>query len=513
MEIPKPIVLVILDGWGYREEKSHNAIASAKTPQWDTWWSKYPHTLLDASGEQVGLPMHQMGNSEVGHMHIGAGRIIPQDFTRINEAITHHLFKRSDVLCNLISEAKNSSKKIHVMGLLSDGGVHSHENHLFEFLTLCHELNFNNVSLHLFLDGRDVPPQSAELSLTKLHEHLIKHPVGKVHSLSGRYYAMDRDKRWERTATVYQLLTEGISSFHFETPVEALQFYYKKNILDEFFPPTVIGTPSLIEPGDSIFFFNFRADRARQLTQAFVDEHFDGFIRNKHPKFNHFVTMTNYGKKIQTDVVFPQLSLKNTLGEVLSKAGLTQLRVAETEKYAHVTFFLNGGCEKIFEGEERILIPSPHVATYDLMPNMSAEEMTQVLLKAIKSEAYDVIICNFANADMVGHTGNFEACVQAIECLDQCLQQLGQAIFETKGALLITADHGNAEAMYDEVSKQAHTAHTCEPVPFIYIGEENYRSTQTRGNLIDIAPTILSLLEIEIPKEMTGKILLVKSNE
>ncbi|KTC78055.1 2,3-bisphosphoglycerate-independent phosphoglycerate mutase [Legionella brunensis] len=510
MQKNAPLVLIILDGWGYREETTHNAIALANTPQWDQWWSTYPHILLDASGHQVGLPDAQMGNSEVGHMHIGAGRIIPQDFTRINDAILNGEFVSNPIFLELIQAMKLQGKRLHVMGLLSPGGVHSHENHLFAFLALCHEHNFRDVCLHLFLDGRDTPPQSALQSLQRLNLHLAKYPVATINSITGRYFAMDRDQRWERIAPVYRLLTEGQSNFQFATAEAAIESFYAEKKFDEFVPPTRIGDYHPIEEGDAIFFFNFRADRARQLTQSFVNEFFDGFIRTKQPLLSHFVTMTQYAKNLITECAFPPMILKNTLGELFANAGLNQLRIAETEKYAHVTFFFNGGSEHVFANEDRVLIPSPRVATYDLLPEMSAPELTHALVDAINSEAYDVVICNYANADMVGHTGDLNATVKAIECLDKCLHNVWQAISEKGGAMLITADHGNAEAMFDETTSQAHTAHTCQPVPFLFIGDK-WHFTHSQGSLIDVAPTMLALLGIEKPGEMTGEALLAEN--
>lgn len=508
MQRCKPLVLMILDGWGYREEIAHNAIALAHTPQWDEWL-KHPHAMLDASGYSVGLPKQQMGNSEVGHMHIAAGRVIPQDLTRINDAIASGEFAKNKVLLRLIQDAKRKNKNIHVLGLLSPGGVHSHETHLFAFLALCCAQHFKNVHLHLFLDGRDVPPQSAAHSIARLDEQLKQYPVAQISSISGRFFAMDRDRRWERVASVYRLLTEADSPFHFKTAEEALKAFYADHILDEFIPPTLIGLSCPIEDGDSVFFFNFRADRARQLTQAFIGHSFEGFAREKKPLLAHFVSMTHYAKNFDNESVFQPLRLPHTLGEMIANHGLSQLRLAETEKYAHVTFFFNGGLDKPFPNEDRILIPSPPVSTYDLQPQMSAFELTHQLTEAIQHSAYDVIICNYANADMVGHTGNLQATIQAIECLDQCLRTVWQALVEQDGVLLITADHGNAEAMFDEQTNQAHTAHTSQPVPFLCLGN-NWQFAHTKGSLIDVAPTVLAVLGIEKPKEMTGQSLLVQ---
>ena len=507
----KPLVLLILDGWGYKEATSYNAIASAHTPQWDEWWKSRPHMLLDASGHQVGLPDLQMGNSEVGHMHIGAGRVIFQDFTRINEAISSGEFSRSSVFLQVIDDMKAANKTLHIMGLLSPGGVHSHENHLFAFLALCQQKNFNNVCLHLFLDGRDTPPQSALASIATLNQHLDKYPVATIASISGRYFAMDRDNRWERVAPVYHLLTQAENPVHFADAETAINSFYHEKIYDEFIPPTLIGKGKKINDGDSVFFFNFRADRARQLTEAFINNDFKGFTRARQPTLAHFVSMTRYAEQLATECAFPPIAMHNTFGEVIAAQGLSQLRIAETEKYAHVTFFFNGGSEQVFPHEDRVLIPSPQVATYDLMPEMSAPELTRALTEAINSDAYDVIICNYANADMVGHSGNFKATVAAIECLDRCMRDIWQALEKKQGSLFITADHGNAEAMFDEKSNQIHTAHTCEPVPLLYIGE-GWHFKNTKGSLVDIAPTLLQLLDVRPPAEMTGNALLVENH-
>jgi len=511
MQQKKPLVLMILDGWGYDENDAHNAIAAAKTPQWDEWWNTRPHMLLDASGLEVGLPDSQMGNSEVGHMHIGSGRVIYQDFTRINEAINSNEFAQNPIFLELINTLKASNKTLHIMGLLSPGGVHSHQNHLFAFLALCHQHNFTNIRLHLFLDGRDTPPQSALSSIDALNRILELHPVAKIASITGRYFAMDRDTRWERVSPVYHLLTEGKSNYHFDDTSTAIKSFYDDRKDDEFIPPTLIGDISEIKDGDAIFFFNFRSDRARQLTQTFIDESFEGFIRNKIPRLSHFVSMTSYSKKLPTEIAFGPVSLHNSFGEVIADHGLSQLRIAETEKYAHVTFFFNGGSEQVFANEDRILIPSPPVATYDLLPQMSAPELTRSLVDAINSDAYDVIICNYANADMVGHTGDFDATIQAIECLDLCMHQVWEALSKKGGALVITADHGNAESMFDEITNQAHTAHTCQPVPLLYIGGDWHFKDDVKGSLVDIAPTLLALLDIKQPVEMTGHSLLVKN--
>ena len=502
-----PVVLIILDGWGYREDPAHNAIAAAHTPQWNQWWQTCPHILLNASGTDVGLPDGQMGNSEVGHMHIGAGRQVLQDLTFINDAIEHNTFANNTVLVNMITDMQQTKHAIHVMGLLSPGGVHSHQEHLFAFLSICEQLKFSNVYLHLFLDGRDTPPKQAQDNIKALQETLKHYPVATIASISGRYWAMDRDKRWPRIATVYNLLTEGYSEQHFESAEAAIDAYYTQGLSDEFIPPTRIGQPVPITSGDTVFYFNFRADRAKQLTQAFIDPNFKGFERHVCPKLAAFVSMTSYDEALPTQVVFPQRTLHSTLGEVIAKSGLSQLRIAETEKYAHVTFFFNGGSLRKFAQEDRLLIPSPNIKTYDLQPEMSAPALTEALIEAIESHRYDVIICNYANADMVGHSGDFNATVLAIEAIDQALYAVGLAIKKAHGHLFITADHGNAECMFDNTTNQAHTAHTCQPVPLVYVGDPERYFKPGPGTLIDVAPTLLSLLNIPAPKEMTGHVL------
>lgn len=504
-----PLVLMILDGWGYSEEIAHNAIAAAHTPQWDTWWKTCPRILLDASGLPVGLPDAQMGNSEVGHMHIGAGRIIQQDYTQINAACENGEFAKNPVFLDAINDLKQRNHALHILGLLSSGGVHSHEEHLFAFLKLCAEQQFSNVYLHLFLDGRDTSPQSAGASLEKLQATLMTYPVATISSITGRYYAMDRDQRWQRVEPVYCMLTEPPSTIKYASAQEAVTDFYQQHIFDEFIPPTQIGVGREIRDGDSVFFFNFRADRARELTQALIADEFTGFSRAKKPTIAQFISMTSYSKTLATRSAFPGGVLHNTLGEVLAKNGLQQLRAAETEKYAHVTFFLNGGSEQPFAHEERILVNSPKVATYDLQPEMSAPELTCAIIAAIQQNKYDVIICNYANADMVGHTGDFDATVKAIECLDQAMSTIWQALSRVNGQLVITADHGNAESMFDDTTHQAHTAHTSQPVPLLYVGKKEWRAATLTGSLIDVAPTLLALLGITPPPEMTGHVLLV----
>jgi 2,3-bisphosphoglycerate-independent phosphoglycerate mutase len=518
MSKKSPLVLMILDGWGYSEKIDHNAISSSKKPQWDAWWKTCPHTLLNASGQPVGLPTSQMGNSEVGHMHIGAGRIIPQDFTRINEAIENGEFAKNPVFLKTINDCKHTKSALHILGLLSPGGVHSHEQHLFSFLSLCAQEGFSNLYLHLFLDGRDTPPQSALKSMNALQAHLstlsslYKKTIACIASITGRYYALDRDKRWERVAPVYTLLTQHEAAT-FDSAANAIDHFYQQGIFDEFIPPTRIGSSQPIQDGDAVFFFNFRADRARELTEALISDSFSGFSRHIKPAISTFISMTPYSKSLATDIAFPNMKLENTLGEVLANHGLSQLRIAETEKYAHVTFFLNGGMEAPFPNETRLLIKSPQVSTYDLQPEMSAPELTKSLVQAIEANRYDVIICNYANADMVGHTGDFKACVLAIECLDSAMKTVWEALNKVGGQLLITADHGNAECLFDDETHQPHTAHTNEPVPFVYVGHKHYKTTTSLGSLIDVAPTVLTLLNLTPPIEMTGHTLLVDAHE
>lgn len=503
----RPLVLMILDGFGHRQATAYNAIHAAKTPQWDEWWATCPHLLLDASGTAVGLPPDQMGNSEVGHMHISAGRVIFQELTEINEAIRTQTFDHNPVFNDTLSHLAQTDGALHVMGLLSDGGVHSHIDHLIAFLALCAKKSFHRVFLHLFLDGRDTPPKSALHYLHHLQDALRHFPVATIASLSGRYYAMDRDQRWERIEPVYRLITAGLADHHAPHAEEALGQAYQAGLTDEFIPPTRIGPAHPIQAGDACFFINFRADRARQLTEAFLSPSFNAFQRLDVPLYT-FISMTAYATTLPTRIVFPKKTLHETLGEVIATAGLRQLRLAETEKYAHVTFFFNGGVETPFPLEERRLIPSPKVKTYDLKPEMSAELLTTTLIEAILSEQYDVIICNYANADMVGHTGDFHAAILAIEALDRAMQQVGEALRQVDGRLCITADHGNAECMFDEQTQQPHTAHTHERVPFLCV-DPTLRATAALGTLSDVAPTVLYLLNLPIPANMTGTVRLV----
>lgn len=504
---PKPIVLAILDGWGYSDLQNNNAIAQANTPHWDKWWNTCPQTLLNSSGFNVGLPDNQMGNSEVGHMHLGAGRLIYQDLTRIDQAIQNGQFYQNSVLLKAFHEAQQANRAVHILGLLSPGGVHSHEQHIQAIVELAAQQGVSQLYVHAFLDGRDTPPRSAETSLRALQDKLNTLRIGKIASICGRYYAMDRDQRWERTKQTYDMLISGKATYKADDAISALHMAYTRNESDEFVQPTLLNSFKPMANNDIIIFMNFRADRARQLTRAIIQDNFSHFLRNKKINPSHFITLTQYADDIPSEIAFPPDNLVNTLGEIFEEKGLKQLRIAETEKYAHVTFFFNGGREKPFSHETRILISSPKVATYDLQPEMSAPELTNTLIKAIETQHYDVIICNYANADMVGHSGNLKATIQAIECIDVCLGKLVVALQKVGGELLITADHGNAEWMFDEKTKQAHTAHTTSPVPFIYIGR-SAKIAKENGSLIDVAPTILYLLDLPKPTVMTGSSLL-----
>jgi|SRR5579885_1044773 2,3-bisphosphoglycerate-independent phosphoglycerate mutase len=504
---PRPLALIILDGWGYRKETDANAIAAAHKPNWDNLWSRYPHSLISGSGRCVGLPDGQMGNSEVGHLNMGAGRIVHQDLTRIDLAIDSGEFFENKILTDAIHTARQTGKSVHVMGLLSSGGVHSHEKHIHALVTLAASLKTRSLYLHAFLDGRDTPPRSAMTSIDALETHCRKQNCGKIASLIGRYYAMDRDKRWERIHKAYDLLVSGKADFHAATAREGLELAYARGESDEFVHATCIHAdnehPVTINDGDVVIFMNFRADRAREITMSLIEPEFHGFIREKQPQLGMFVCLSEYDNRFHVPVAFPPQPMNNLLGEYVSQVGLKQLRIAETEKYAHVTFFFNGGIEHPYPGEDRILIPSPKVATYDLQPQMSAPELTERLVLEIKSKQYDMIICNFANPDMVGHTGNFAAAVKAIETIDQCLGQIIKALQDVGGELLITADHGNAELMYDYQHNQPHTAHTSDPVPFIFMGR-NANIVKEDGKLSDIAPTMLYLMGLPKPEEMTG---------
>lgn len=507
----KPMVLVILDGYGYREDQQDNAILNAKRPVMNRLWDAYPHTLISASGLDVGLPEGQMGNSEVGHVNLGAGRIVYQDLTRLDKEIKEGDFFNNAALIRAVDDAVAAGKAVHIMGLMSPGGVHSHEDHIMAMIELATQRGAETLYLHAFLDGRDTPPRSAESTLKRFNDRFAALGKGRIASLIGRYYAMDRDNRWDRVELAYNLLTEAQGEFRADNAVDGLQAAYARGENDEFVKPTVIravGQPdAALQDGDALIFMNFRADRARQITRAFTNADFDGFARHKTVKLGSFVMLTEYAADIKTACAYPPASLSNTLGEWLMKHDKTQLRISETEKYAHVTFFYNGGVEAPFNGEDRILINSPKVATYDLQPEMSSAELTEKLVAAIDSGKYDTIICNYPNGDMVGHTGVYDAAIKAIEALDACIGQVVAAVQKADGQLLITADHGNAELMRDQESGQPYTAHTNLPVPLIYIGKP--ASAVAGGTLSDIAPTMLSLMGMPVPQEMTGKPLFI----
>jgi 2,3-bisphosphoglycerate-independent phosphoglycerate mutase len=573
---PKPLLLTILDGWGYREETQYNAIAAAKKPTWDRLWSRYPHTLIQASEAAVGLPSRQMGNSEVGHLNLGAGRVVYQEYTRINRAISTGTFFTNKTITNAVDLAVQTGKAVHILGLLSPGGVHSHEDHIHAMIELAVKRGAHKLYLHAFLDGRDTPPQSAAASIKVMEDKFAQlqcgrfadgiearaagqgRPVGgfadgigaraaghdskdgggttsgmkeveprreqrpgATHgavaegrpdcgfaSLIGRHYAMDRDHRWPRIQAAYDLISQGKAEHTATSATAALEAAYARGETDEFVQATAIVPPGgravRMEDGDVLIFMNFRSDRARQITRPFIEKDFDAFTREVAPKLAAFISLTEYNSEFHVPVAFPAERLRNVMGAYLAARGLHQLRIAETEKYAHVTFFFNGGVETPFEFEDRILIPSPtDVRTYNLKPEMSAPRMTDEIVKAVNSGQYDVIICNYANPDMVGHTGDFDATVKAIEAVDQCLGRVVEAVAAVGGEMLITADHGNAEQLFDFETGQPHTAHTTNPVPFIYVGRQ--ASVAASGALEDIAPTMLYLLGLPIPPEMSGK--------
>jgi 2,3-bisphosphoglycerate-independent phosphoglycerate mutase len=504
---PKPVILIIFDGWGYSKSQENNAIYSAKTPTWDKLWEKYPHTLIKGSGAEVGLPSGQMGNSEVGHLNLGAGRVVYQEFTRVSRAIRTGSFFTNDTLTEAIEQSKKTNSAIHILGLLSPGGVHCHEEHIHAMVKLCSDKDVENFYLHAFLDGRDTAPKSAMKSIQAMQEIFDTEGCGRFASIVGRYYAMDRDHRWDRIKKTYDLITDGHADFTATSPIDALEMAYQRNETDEFVKATRIlssnGKPVKVKDNDIVIFMNYRSDRARQITRTFIDKDFDCFVKNRELKLAQFVSLTEYSANFDVPVAFPPERLKNVFGEYLSKLGLTQLRIAETEKYAHVTFFFNGGREEPFQFEDRILIPSPNVATYDLQPQMNAPELTKKLIEAIDSGKYDTIICNFANPDMLGHTGKMQPTIEALEVLDKLLGKIIKAIKKAKGECLITADHGNAERMLNTETGQPHTAHTSNPVPLIYVGRK--AELASAGALSDIAPTLLNLMGLEIPEEMNGR--------
>ncbi len=513
MSKPRPAVLVILDGFGINPRKEYNAIANASTPNLDGLLHDYPNSRLSMSGVDVGLPAGQMGNSEVGHMILGAGRIVYQDLTLINKDIEEGTFFSNAPLLEALRKTKANSDRLHLMGLLGDGGVHSHQSHMEALMDMAKRERLGHVYLHLFLDGRDTPPTSAEQFMLDLTEKLKAFVNVKIATLCGRYYAMDRDKRWDRVEKAYLCLTEGIGN-QAPSPLEALRRSYQEKVTDEFVLPTAIegATPEgLIRDGDGVIFFNFRSDRARELTRALTEPEFKEFSRPKRIKLGNYTTMTQYDETFKLPLAYEPRVIRKILGEVASGAGLKQLRIAETEKYAHVTYFFNGGEEKRFPGEERILIPSPKdVATYDLKPEMSARPVTEALVKYLRDQDVGLVIANYANADMVGHTGNYEAAVKAVEVIDECLGKVADAVLGEKGRMIITADHGNIEQLIDYDTGMPHTAHTSNLVPVILIDEEHRRCRLNQGSAIDVAPTLLQLLGLAQPREMTGRSLIVE---
>ena len=504
----KPVALIIMDGFGYNPDSYGNAIMAAKTPNLDKYLAEQPNTIIGASGLCVGLPDGQMGNSEVGHTNIGAGRIVYQMLVKISKSIADGDFFENPALVHSMENAKKNNSALHVMGLLSPGGVHSHMTHLYGIAEMAKKFGLEKVYVHAFLDGRDVPPSSAADYMQEAVDKLNEIGVGKIATIAGRFYAMDRDNAWDRVEKAYSALVygEGVQE---TDPVQAIKNSYANEVTDEFMLPTVVDKNGMIKENDSVIFMNFRPDRARQITRSFVDPDFTGFERKNGFFPVHFVCMAQYDATMpNVEVAFPPEELTMTLGEYLAKCGKTQLRIAETQKYAHVTFFFNGGEEKQFEGEDRILIKSPDVETFDMKPEMSAYEVTDAVLEAIESDKYDVIILNYANCDMVGHTGIFDAAVQAVEAVDTCVGKMVDAILAKGGVALITADHGNADKMY-EADGSPFTAHTTNPVPFIVVGAGQKTLRTEGGVLADLSPTILKLMELPQPKEMTGQSLIL----
>ncbi len=500
-----PVLLIIMDGFGYRENADFNAILAARKPNWDELWRDYPHTLINASERHVGLPSGQMGNSEVGHLNIGAGRMVYQDLSRVDVAIEDGSFHTNPALSQAVELVRQNGCTLHIMGLLSPGGVHSHENHILAMLEMAARAGLKKVCVHAFLDGRDTPPKSAAQSLLLLQDKCSALGVGQIASITGRFYAMDRDNRWERVQPAYELLTEGRAEFTAPDALNGLEQAYARGETDEFVKPTVIvsgGAKCTMQDGDVAVFMNFRADRAREITRALTDAAFTGFPRARFPRLAAFVTLSSYGEDFHLPCAYPPETIRNGFGEYISNLGLKQLRIAETEKYAHVTYFFSGGREQPYPGEDRILVPSPKVATYDLKPEMSAFEVTDKLEAAILSRQYHAIICNYANGDMVGHSGNMEAATRAIEALDACIGRIIKAMRSIGGEAIITADHGNAEQMLDRTTGQAHTAHTLNPVPFLYVGRKAILAED--GALRDLAPSLLTMMGLPQPAEMTG---------
>jgi 2,3-bisphosphoglycerate-independent phosphoglycerate mutase len=505
---PKPIVLCILDGWGYRAERTDNALAQANVPTWNKWIASYPHALLETSGLAVGLPDGQMGNSEVGHMNIGSGRVMMQDLPRIDQAIADGSIAKVPALVDFIATMKKSGGTCHLMGLMSPGGVHSHQDHIAALAKILDEAGVP-VAVHAFCDGRDTPPSSAAGFVADFLAETTGLARTRIGVVSGRYYAMDRDKRWDRVEMAYNALVDAKGE-HAPDPVAAVKASYAKNVTDEFILPTVLDGYAGMKDGDGVLMANFRADRAREILGALLDPGFDGFARARVVKFAAACGMVEYSEALNKflSVMYPPETTRNTLGEVISKAGLTQLRIAETEKYAHVTFFLNGGVEKEFPGETRIVIPSPKVATYDLQPQMSAPEVTDRIVEAIAAQKTDIIIVNFANGDMVGHTGIMDAAMKAAETVDKCLARLEEALKKVGGMMLVAADHGNLEMMRDPETHERHTQHTTGPVAVILVNGPADVAALDDGRLADIAPTVLALMDLPQPAEMTGHALL-----
>ncbi|MBU3735614.1 MAG: 2,3-bisphosphoglycerate-independent phosphoglycerate mutase [Methylobacterium sp.] len=503
---PTPVLLLILDGFGYSEDPEDNAIANARKPNWDRLWATCPHTLINASEHFVGLPDGQMGNSEVGHLNIGGGRVVYQDLERVNLAIDNGEFQRHPVLNRAVDTVKANGGTLHVFGLLSDGGVHSHEHHIHGMVKMAAQAGLDRIAMHAFLDGRDTPPQSAAIYLKRMEQAIAEAGAGRIASVTGRYYAMDRDKRWERVELAYRAIAEAQAEYHADSAAAALEAAYARGENDEFVKPTLIGAASPVQDGDVIVFMNFRSDRAREISSAFLDPAFNGFARPRRIKLGGYCTLTQYSNEaLPWSILFEPQPVKNGFGEYVAGLGLRQLRIAETEKYPHVPFFFNGGEEQVYHGEDRIMVPSPKVATYDLQPEMSVYEVTGKLVEAIQSKQYQAIICNFANADMVGHTGNLEAATKAIEAVDVCIGRVVEAMARIGGEVIITADHGNAECMVDHQNHQPHTQHTTNLVPLIYVGRP--ATLREGGALCDLAPSLLHMMGLPQPAEMTGRAL------
>jgi len=512
---PKPVALIILDGWGYSESPDYNGIYAADKPFWDHMWATYPHTLIRTSGVDVGLPAGQMGNSEVGHTNIGAGRVVYQESTRIDRSIKTGSFFENATLTEPLDSAIEQGKTVHIFGLLSDGGVHSHDSHLQAMVKLAAQRGAKDICVHAFTDGRDTPPQSALAPVERMQAVFDELGVGRFATMIGRYYAMDRDNRWGRVQLAYDLIFHAEAQHVADSAPASIAEAYGRDECDEFIHATAIvkqgEEPVKVNEGDALFFMNFRADRARELMRAIVDDEFDEFDRGERVKLSGVVSLTEYSAALDMPTAFPPERLENVMGEYVANKGLRQMRLAETEKYAHVTFFFNGGVETVFEGEDRILVPSPDVSTYDLQPEMSAEEVTDHFVEAINQGIHDLIICNYANTDMVGHTGNQDAVIAAVAKIDECHKRVVEALNAVDGEALITADHGNAELLFDIETGQRHTAHTTNPVPLIYVGRS--ADLQENGALSDLSPTLLAMMDLPQPEEMTGRSLIEFADE